>query len=186
MKMIDKHEILADYEDERLKITGVFDKFSFVTMNYREIKTALLQDVYAHVDGKDVDLGHVWLQNADPLKSLDLGFGDRIQCNCRVKLYKKRLFVPNKQGLMVENKFSLAWPTDVEVISRSKSPTDNKSEPPVMPLPQIVLPQPVVPSTDVPQQMSPAKAVSEIRRVAQVFGGWDSLQELIDAVRPPA
>ena len=107
--MNEKHDLLSDYQDKRIQITGVFDRFSFVTKDYREIKTALLQDVYAHIDGKDVDIGHVWLQNADPLKPLGLTFGDG-------------------------------------------------------------------PAT-------PAKLIFEVRRLARMAGGLDTLRELVDALR---
>jgi hypothetical protein len=184
--MIDRHDILAEYEDERIKITGVFDRFSVITQQYREIKTALLQDVYAHVDGKDLDIGHVWVQNANPLKSFSLAFGDRIRCNCRVKTYKKRLMVPNKQGLMVENKVSLTWPTEIEVISRLQSPQREDNEQPR----GIDAPSkagvPLLLPTEVNDSISPAKMILEVRRLAKMAGGMDSLQLLVEALRSEA
>lgn len=184
--MIDRYDILAEHQDERVKITGVFERFGFITQHYREIKTALLQDVYAHIDGKDLDIGHAWLQNADQLKSLGLNFGDRIQCNCRVKTYKKRLLVPNRQGLMVENKLSLCWPTEVELISRLQPPPLQNDLSPVKPTEQIILPPPQLPSQEAKEQMTPAKVIAEVRRVAKLSGGWDALQELVQAIRAEA
>lgn len=180
------YALRATQEDERIKITGVFDKFSFIMQQFREIRTALLQDVYAHVDGKDLDIGHVWLQNADQLKALNLAFGDRIRCNCRVKTYKKRLMVPNKQGLMVENKLSLAWPMEVEVISRLQSPQTEANEHPKV----LVAPSkpsvPPLPPTEVADSISPAKMIVEVRRLAKMAGGMESLQQLIEALRSEA
>lgn len=184
--MNEKHDLLSDYQDKRIQITGVFDRFSFVSKDYREIKTALLQDVYAHIDGKDVDIGHVWLQNADPLKPLGLTFGDRIRCNCRVKTYKKRLPVPNRDGLMVENKISLCWPTEVEVVSRLQPVADESDhQPPPQPAVQQRPVQPLSqpPTHDGDGPTTPAKLIFEVRRLARLAGGLDPLRELVDALR---
>jgi hypothetical protein len=185
LPMIEKHELLSEYQDKRIQITGVFDRYSFVLKDYREIKTALLQDVYAHIDGKDVDLGHVWLQNADPLKPLGLNFGDRIQCKCRVRTYKKRLPVPNRDGLMVENKISLCWPTEVEVVSRLQPVTEKASQQtPVSPAYQgPVQPTSTQPASDSDGPTTPAKLIFEVRRLARLAGGLDTLQELVEALR---
>lgn len=187
--MNEKHELLTDYQDKRISITGVFDTFSFVSKDYREIKTAVLQDVYAHIDGKDVDIGHVWLQNTDPLKSLGLTFGDRIRCNCRVKTYKKRLTVPNRDGLMVENRISLCWPSEVEVVSRLHPTPEHGShtrpEPPVQPPVPVHPPIPQV-NSEAEGPTSPARLIFEVRRLARLAGGLNSLQELVEALRSEA
>lgn len=185
--MNDRYDLLADYKDQRIKISGVFDRKHSVVHNYRENKTVLLQDVYAHIDGKDLDIGHAWLQNAESLTEFGLVPGDRIQCNCRVKPYKKRLMVPNHQGLMMENRISLCWPTDVVVISRQQS-IEIKSvpKPNLVDSVQKIPPQPIVeeiPLSETTVPPNPAKVIREIRRLAQQIGGFDSLQEFIDAIR---
>jgi hypothetical protein len=110
---------LADYVDQRLFINGMFDKFSYNCVGIREWKVALLQDVYAEIEGKQLDLGHAWVQHAEPLKKIDLGPGDWVRCNCRVTPYTKRLRVPNRDGLMIEPRYSLCYPTNVEVLGRA-------------------------------------------------------------------
>ena len=187
--MIDRHQLLAEYQDERITITGVFERFSFITKQYRDIKTALLQDVYAHIDGKDLDLGHVWLQHADPLKEFDLTFGDRIQCNCRVMAYKKRLMTPNKQGLMFENRLSLCWPTEAKVISRLQLPEVQPILIPNVVTAQITSPKPMPmepTAKDAMESFNPAKMIMEVRRLAKLAGGIDSLQQLVEALRTEA
>ena len=164
---------MEKYLDRRIEITGFFERFSFVPQKQnRDIKTALLQDVYAHVDGEDYDIGHVWLQNADPLRSFDLGYGDRIQCNCRVKSFKKRLTVPNKHGLMLENKLSLCLPTDVKIISRLECVEVQEELAAIPPQPELSF-----------KQVDLAAIVEKVQRFANEMGGWEPLQRLIDALR---
>jgi len=171
--MNDRNEILEKCLDQRIAITGVFERFSFITTPHlREIKTALLQDVCAHIDGEDYDIGHVWLQNADSLKAIDLGFGDRIQCNCRVKTFKKRLRVPNRHGLMLENKLSLCFPTEVRIISRLECIDVQEELASIPPKPEVSF-----------KQVDPAAIVVEVQRLANEMGGLEPLQRLIDALR---
>jgi hypothetical protein len=190
--MSDKREALADYLDKRIEITGVFDKFSYQTSGVRQWRSALLQDVYALVDGKELDIGHVWLQNAEPLKNFNFTLGDRIRCNCRVTKYKKHLRVPNKEGLMVVNSFNLSWPTEIEVISRVSKSGDDPG----------FLADGVIPATNpIPAShgvgtdsqtleqagsINPVAMVLEVQRLAQRVGGWDALHQLVEALRPQA
>jgi hypothetical protein len=163
---------LADYQDQRIEITGIFDKFSLLSLEYRDVKTALLQDVYAVLDGKEIDIGHIWLQGAEPLKNLDLVFGDRVKCSCRVKQYKKRLDVPNEVGLMQEIKYSLCFPTDVSVISRVDRP---KKIDLIRALPNE--------ESDQEKPISPTQLILEVNRVAKLAGGMDQLQQLLEALQ---
>jgi hypothetical protein len=130
--MDERRDHLADYVDQRITVTGLFDKFSLQVAGVRQWRTALLQDVYAEVEGKQIDIGHIWVQNAEAMKNLGLAYGDRLRCNCRVGVYKKRLNTPNKDGLMVVERYNLSWPTEIEVISRvtrasPDAPTDDQA-----------------------------------------------------------
>jgi hypothetical protein len=151
---------LFGYLDQRIDITGMFERFATVVVGFRFCRTALLQDVYARVDGRDTDIGHVWLQNADPLNTLGLTFGDRIRCNVRLTEYKKRLQVPNAAGAMVERKVSFAWPTEVEVISRLHRGRDDEDF----------------------QGNRPSLLVGEVRALANRVG-WDELASLVETLR---
>jgi hypothetical protein len=170
--MDDKRAILADHVEDRVTVTGMFDKFSLYVSGLRQWRTALLQDVFVLIEGKDIDLGHMWVQHADPLKKPDLVYGDRVRCNCRVTAYKKRLRVPNKDGLMVIESYSLAWPTDIEIINRALRPDD-----PVVP------PAAAQPTTDRPPATSQMSLLRELKDFATRAGGWDDLQQMIDLLR---
>lgn len=170
--MNDKRAVLADHVEDRVTVTGMFDKFSLCVNGLRQWRTALLQDVFVLIEGKDIDLGHMWVQHADPLKNLDLVYGDRLQCNCRVTAYKKRLRVPNKDGLMVIESYSLAWPTDIEIINRALRQDDPLAPPPAA--------QPVPGQPPATSQMS---LLRELKDFALRAGGWDDLQAMIDLLR---
>ena len=181
--MIDRYSTLMEYEDERIMISGVFEKFSFITWNNRDTKTALLQDVFAEVGG-GLDIGHNWLQNADALNCLDLNYGDRIQCEVRVKSYKKRLTVPNRHGLMFENRLSLCWPTNVKLLSRLVCTEVEVEEPDVQVEIQPLSHQRVQPQAQ-PQEdaLNPVLMIEEVRRLAKAMGGFDSLVRFVEALR---
>jgi hypothetical protein len=175
---------LADYVDQRIVITGIFDKFGYNSVGIREWKVALLQDVYAEGEGKQIDIGHAWVQHAEELKKLDLGPGDRVKCNCRVKPYQKRLRVPNKDGLMIETRYSLCFPTDVEVLGRAAIPC--RANPVVLPPLPEVAPEPALlpaPQPVPPRSRNPASLVLTIKGLAAEAGGWDNLLELVTALR---
>lgn len=157
--MNDRRQSLTPYLDQRIEITGMFEKYNFIVHNMRQFRTALLQDVYAHVDGMNLDIGHIWLQHADPLKPFNLTFGDRIRCDCRVTEYTKRLQVPNKDGALTVTSVSLSWPNNVEVIGRLQRNVDDH-EPGAVTL------------------------IGEVRGLADKVGGWGQLSKLIDVLRP--
>jgi hypothetical protein len=170
--------LLANYLDQRITITGMFDKYTFNYTGIRQWRVALLQDVYAEVEGKQIDLGHIWVQHAESLKGHDLGYGDRIKCNCRVSDYKKRLRTPNEVGLMVVTKYNLSWPTEIEVISRATRPEAVAGPSPVQPL------NSPGPGCD-PQRSTtdPVSLVLEVKRLAEKACGWESLHQLVEALR---
>lgn len=194
--MDNKRDALADYRDERVTITGMFDKFSLQMNSTRQWRVALLQDVYAEVEGKQIDLGHVWVQHAEPLRSLDLNYGDRVKCNCRVTPYKKRLSVPNSEGMIVVENFSLSYPTQIEVVCRVLA-----SDQPATAVPGTVVatttvpatadPVTVVTATDVPAEQFKKGSVEtnvsvsvilDLRQLAGKAGGWQVLRQLIDVL----
>lgn len=169
-----KHELLADYLDERITITGMFEKYSLFLKGHVQYPLAFLQDVYAEVEGKQLDLGHVWVQHAGPLKGFNLRHGDRIKCECRVSKYTKRLKSRNEEGRLEVVLFNLAWPTNIEIVARAKA-----SEP-VPPL------SVAAPSNPVGSSQAGATTpgfVLDLKRLAEQAGGWDALMDWIGALR---
>jgi hypothetical protein len=169
--MDNRRDVLADYRDQRLTITGMYDKCDLQVTATRQWRVALLQDVYAEIEGKQIDLGHIWVQHAEPLRSLDLKYGDRIRCNCRVTAYKKRLRVPNADGVMVVEQFSLSFPTEIEVLSRGTS----KGPPEV----SVTADEPEVKAVNV---NSPVNLILELKQLAERAGGWNALRQLVDVL----
>ena len=169
--MTDIQVILAEHVDHRLTVTGMFERCSINLGGIRQWQTALLQDVFVTIEGKDHDFGHAWVQHAEAIKNLDLTYGDRIRCNCRIKPYKKRLPVPNKDGLMLEQRYSLSWPTDIEVINRVVCQGEPVVQSPVVPLPNE---QPTTPSI---------RILRELKELASRAGGWDALKEIIEVLQ---
>lgn len=98
-------ELLSKVIDQRIEITGIFDRYGD---DGRGNRTALLQEVYAHVEGRTIDLDHKWLQNVESFVGLEPSKGDRIKCTTRVRDYRN------------ENKLSLTWPLDVAIIQYPK------------------------------------------------------------------
>jgi hypothetical protein len=72
--------------------------------------------------------------------------------------YKRRLRVPNSDGLLSVTSVSLSWPTDVEVISRLQRSGDD-------------------------HDAGPAALVGEVRGLADRAGGWEELCKLIEVLR---
>lgn len=175
--MDDKRDALADYLDDRITVTGMLDKFDLQIVGIKQWKTALLQDVYAEVEGKQIDLGHVWVQHAETLKSHGLAYGDRIKCNCRVTKYQKRLRTPNEDGLMVVTKYNLTWPNEVEVISRAPRPA-------VAPVAAPPAEAPRDEPAEAPgPESNPVGLILDVKRLADRAGGWEALRQLIDVLR---
>lgn len=169
--MDNKRDVLADYRDERLTITGMYDKSDLQMTATRQWRVALLQDVYAEVEGKQIDLGHIWVQHAEPLRSLELKYGDRIKCNCRVTAYKKKLRVPNADGVMVVEQFSLSFPTEIEVLGRGTSK--------VPPEATVAVDEPEVKAVGA---NSPVSLILELKQLADRAGGWNVLRQLVDVL----
>jgi hypothetical protein len=166
-----RSEILSQFVDQRIEICGAFDRLTQIFRSERNIYTALLQDVYAYVDDKEFDVGHVWIQHAEHLKPLKLHPGDRIRCECRVKEYKKYLDFANEQGFRSEIKYSLIYPRDIEVHRVGEAE----------PAP----PPPLAPRCPEPPEIAfgPVELVMEVRRVAKLAGGIEPLRQLLDVLR---
>lgn len=174
-----RSETLAQFVDQRITIVGAFDKLTQVFRSQRNIHTALLQDVFAYVEDKEFDVGHVWIQHAEELRPLRLHPGDRIRCECRVKEYRKHLDLPNEQGFTSETKYSLIYPRGIEVINRVEAEPITKPS-----LPEQTAQRLEVPQRSEPPQfcISPVELVREVRRVATLSGGVERLRELLDVL----
>jgi hypothetical protein len=168
-----RREVLEDYLDRRVAVNGVFDKFSNVYKSIRTIRTALLQDSEFEAEGKNFDIGHVYVQNAEVFRSHDLLQGDRVRCVCRVVTYKKYLRVPNDDGLMVVQKFTLAWPSDVEILYR----VPREPQPALTPA-LVEKKVETAPASQIGGAADPVGLLLEVKELAKEAGGWEPLLAL--------
>lgn len=88
---------------------------------------------------------------------------------------------------MFENGLSLCWPNEVVVVSRSQSseivPIMNTQR---FESVEITPPTPIVeesPVVETPVLSNPLQRIRDLRRYAKELGGFDSLQEFIEAIR---
>ena len=117
-----RRDMLAQFVDERVTIEGAFDRMSQAySKQSRELPiwTALLQDVFLHSEGKEIDLGHAWIQHAGDIKATSPNHGERIRCCCRVTSYRKTLDIPNPDGFRMEIKYGLSFPKDIVILGRA-------------------------------------------------------------------
>src|SRR5947208_46199 len=84
-----RQDMLGQFVDKRVLVTGYFDKHSPVYRTSGNIHTSLIQDCYLEVEKQQHDLGHCWVQFTDELKRFDLVSGTKIKFSARVKQYKK-------------------------------------------------------------------------------------------------
>jgi hypothetical protein len=113
-------DILGEFVDQRVLITGRFDKFGSATHQGTDIHTTLLQDAYLVVEGVNHDIGHRWVQYSNDFKRYELRPGSKIKCSCRVKQYKKYADATHRLvtgGTPYEIKYSLSYPTEIEIVS---------------------------------------------------------------------
>jgi hypothetical protein len=131
------------------------------------------------LDGKEYDLGHMWVQHAETLEALSLAFGTRLKMTCRVTQYFKR----HEGGTVAA--YGLRLPSDVEILYAPPTPV----RPPEPPPPVVVEPpakaEPAPPAVEKVQAAEPAeplKLLRDVKELARRAGGFAALRELIDVL----
>ncbi len=122
MEPHEKRRQLEPYLDQRVNLSAMFEKFNNLYRPTHTIRCVLVQDGVVEVEGKELDIGHLWIQHAHALEALELVAGDRIKCNCRVGTYQKRHKTVTKEGVMVTTEYNLHSPTDCEATYRVPRP----------------------------------------------------------------
>lgn len=200
---------LEPYEDTRIEVEGYYDasKAVYDQKKRRNIQTVLFQDAIAYVDGKEIAMGHAWIQAANSIVNLKCHRDDKVRFTARVNRYMKNLDVPNADGLMQEWRFGLADPEGVEVTEKAKPKTvsgvlkgfDELAEqmtgvwketnghghvPHIakpVPIPPVVIvpPQPVVTAPPPPPQVDVLALLGELKPLADQIG-----KKHVEAVLP--
>lgn len=185
-----RREVLAAYLDQRVVITGVFERMAVNKNPHKQFKVALLQDVEVELSKSRYDLGHVWIQHAETFA--DLNYGDRLQCSCRVGKYKRH--VPGGENGEAERiDYSLSWPSEVRVLSRpialshahelpptagTIGPTtfsESAAAPSPAPPPP---PSPPPPAEELPRATDLVQLLLQVKELVTEVGGSERIQEL--------
>jgi hypothetical protein len=167
-----RREVLADYLDKRVLITGVFEKITVNKNPNKPFKVALLQDVEVELSKGKHDLGHMWVQHAETFASLN--YGDRVQCSCRVGQYRRSLAVSGENGGAEKIDYSLTWPSDIKVLNHRPVAFSAVHEEAAGP-PAAAAPPPregPVKTTD------PVQLILHIKELGDKVGGVDRMFEL--------
>jgi hypothetical protein len=170
-----RREILAEYLDQRVILTGVFERLATNKNPHKPFKVALLQDVEVELSKAKHDLGHIWVQHAETLSEFQ--HGDRIRCSCRVGKYQRTLTVPDGEGFTIKTDYSLAYPNDAKLLSRAVAlrvaQDPNGTPPPAAPPPV---------EEEPPRAADPLQLILEVKELAQQVGGLERILELKQAV----
>jgi hypothetical protein len=174
-----RREVLATYLDQRVVISGVFERLTVNKNPHKPFKVALLQDVEVELSKAKYDLGHVWIQHAENLE----GFknGDRIRCSCRVGKYHRA--VPNADGNGVTNRtdYSLSYPNEVRLLGKPvalrTAPEPNGTSSGPAPAPAAPPPAPA-PEEESVKTADPVQLILTVKELAQKVGGWERIVEL--------
>ncbi|MBX9677520.1 MAG: hypothetical protein K2X38_02070 [Gemmataceae bacterium] len=91
-----------------------------------------MNDVRITTDEEQFDVGHMWVQRANAIKNVNPVIGEKIAFYARVNKYQYRNHVVSKDGIMVETRYGLENPSDVEVLTPSHYRAGEPREPAVV------------------------------------------------------
>jgi hypothetical protein len=175
--MADKRrEVLADYLDKRVVITGVFEKITVNKNPNKPFKVALLQDVEVELSKGKFDLGHLWVQHAETFAGLT--YGDRVQCSCRVGQYRRSLAAAGENGAAEKIDYSLSWPSDLKVLNHRPVAYSAVQEAAASAPPATATPAAPPPPEDPVKTTDPVQFILQVKELALKVGGVDRIIEL--------
>jgi hypothetical protein len=159
-----QRQILAEWLDRRVVVQGHLQKLA-TAGSKKPRQVALFEDCEVTLPNKERhDLGHVWLQNAEPLR--DVTVGDRVRCSCRVSVYKRYV-----DGVETRS-YNLCYPNEIQVVKpvALTTPEPKPVEPPKPPAPPA------------PAAVNPLQVLLRIKGVVEGCGGMEAVQGLLAAV----
>ncbi len=175
--MADKRrEVLADYLDKRVIITGVFEKITVNKNPNKPFKVALLQDVEVELSKGKHDLGHMWIQHAETFASLN--YGDRVQCSCRVGQYRRSVATVGENGAAEKIDYSLTWPNDIKVLNHRPVAYSAVHEEAPAGNPSPAAPAPAPPPEAPTKAADPIQIILQIKELADKVGGMERILKL--------
>lgn len=183
-----RRKVLADYLDQKVLITGMFERMTVNKNPTKPFKVALMQDVEVEIARARYDLGHVWIQHAEPFA--DLHHGDRIQCYCRVGHYKRNVATPDQNGSGPIIDYSLGWPVDIKLVGRPVAlatahepvnhapPSAPPAAPPEEPAKKADPIQLILELKDMVQKVGGLERIGELKALMDKVGGWERVLEI--------
>jgi hypothetical protein len=146
------------------------------------VSVALVQDAVVTVNGEQIDLGHVWVQNAENFINIEPF--ERVTFLARVGVRKRF----NDQGER-ENVFNLMFPTEIRpkvspalripnVIPRQPEPETNQ-------VAQIICDPESARATPEPANRSsdPVQLLLDVSALAERAGGWKNLEAIVSMLK---
>lgn len=174
--MDDRRIPLASHVDKRVAVEGVFERLT--ETRGRKVSVALVQDVIVTVNGEQIDLGHVWVQNAENFINIEPF--ERVTFLARVGIRKR---VSGNGD--VEKIYNLMYPTEI----RSKAPlalripnvVPRQPEPETNHVAQIICdPEPAPPTPEPATRTSdPVQLLLDVSALAERAGGWKNLEAIV-------
>ncbi len=168
--MSEQRNQLAPYFDKRVQVEGVFERMA----HPKTVQAALVHDVVAKVDGRQIHLGHMWIQAAELLRNCDKSqrvsflacVGKRIQRDGRGKTQVYNLISPTDVKVASPPALRSLPSPKIKVMRTTMLPPSSKLPPPA----PICLPD-------------SEKLREEAKTLARKCGGWDRLEALIASVK---
>jgi hypothetical protein len=175
----EQREVLADWLDQRVTITGVFERMSTNRNPSRPFLVALVQDMEVELPTKARHhLGHLWIQYAETMKGLSRG--DRFRCTCIVKSYRKDEQLVYGLRYPCEVK-PVNYPIAFQAVEEEKlshdvrvSPDRNSDHLGADPLAFIIKVR------DFVQRVGGPESIQALQGILDKIGGWDRLLEIHD------
>jgi hypothetical protein len=175
----ERREVLADWLDQRVTITGTFERMSTNRNPSRPFLVALVQDMEVELPTKARHhLGHLWIQYAETMKQLSRG--DRFRCTCIVKSYRK-------DDQMV---YGLRYPCEVRPVNypiafqaagEEKTFHDEIISPDRQQQPRDADPLAfIIKVRDFVQRVGGPESIQALQGILDKIGGWDRLLEIHD------
>jgi hypothetical protein len=134
---IEKRRVLAEWVGQRTTATGTLLKVNHNNHPTKRFLVALLENVEVELGNRERhELGHFWIQYAEPFRQVLLGA--RIACTCTVSRYTAKL--GEGTDLREEITFGLRYPNNVRLLDTPIS--YRTTEEPTMPNDLIASPAP--------------------------------------------
>jgi hypothetical protein len=178
--MDDRSKKLQPFQNKRVNVVAEFTRFSYRSGQF---PTACVADIRIERDGEEVEIDHLWIQEAAPFEHLALG---RVKFTAIVQPYKHR----DERGNVIETRYALYRPWGIEFVDGPTAvripppvPDEEQTHPIFAPLPDIEPPIPPPEPEPINERLTAAQIIRGLRELAKGAGGWDELMDVAEAIR---